>query len=270
MVVHFHGRDLSSALNDYWYRVSLVKCVRKFCHNVVVNNDQKELLLSWNVDRSRVSVIPCGAPIDECGVESSGRDPARVRFIGVSRLVEKKGVAYTLQAFRSVLEQYPECELVLVGAGPARSELESMVVQLGIKDNVRFMGKVPNSTVKSLLRTSDVFVQHSIVADDGNNEGSSVSVAEAAGCGLAIVATAGVGGMEELVLHGETGFLVRQRNVQEMAERMMELAGNVDLRRTLGAAGRQLVLERFDTRKQVEKLEEVLLGCCGAARTEPC
>lgn len=261
VVAHFHGRDLSSALGDYWYRLSLVSSVRKFDHIIVVNEEQKKLLLGLKVDGARISVIPCGAPIDEQG-PSSGSKSSKVRFIGVSRLVEKKGVNYTLRAFRKVVERNPECELILVGSGPAKDELFALAAQLGVQEKVEFVGQVGNDKVKDYLMSSDVFVQHSIVAKDGNKEGSSVSVAEAAGCGLPVIATTGSGGMEELVGHGETGFLVGQRNVEDMADRMMELAVDAELRQSFGRAARIRMMERYNLRGQVAKLERVLLSRC--------
>ena len=88
-----------------------------------------------------------------------------------------------------------------------------------------------------------------------------VSVAEAAATGLPIVATR-CGGIVDQVIDGKTGFLVEQRDVDGMAEYMVKLGLEPDLRTKMGQAGRERMVAEFDTQKQIAELESVLLDCC--------
>ncbi|MDZ7841065.1 MAG: glycosyltransferase [Gammaproteobacteria bacterium] len=257
---HFHGRDLSAALNEVWYRYSLRRCASEFSGIVVVNEGQKARLVHMGVPEERIHIIPCGAPMPDVTAASGRSKGDIIRFIGVSRLVEKKGITYTLKAFSEVLESVPNSELILIGSGPQKQELVDLARSLGIANEVDFRGSLPNHEVQNLLSSADIFVQHSVVAADDNDEGSPVSVAEAAAWSLPVVATSGVGGMDRLVVHEKTGFLVQQRDVKDMAEKMQCLAADPSLRNRFGRAARELLIDQFELHKQVAKLERALLG----------
>jgi len=173
-------------------------------------------------------------------------------------LVEEKGLEYTIRAFAEVIEKIPNAILKILGDGPLREDLESLTVELRVNETVRFEGAVPPKRVREAMEEPDIFLQHSITASTSACEGFGVSVAEAASCEMPIVASRS-GGLADQILDGETGFLVEERNTEEMAERMILLAKDFDLRAKMGAAGRKRMVECFDTKDQVGKLEELLL-----------
>ena len=103
-----------------------------------------------------------------------------------------------------------------------------------------------------------MFVQHSISHASGWVEGFGVTIVEAAASGLPVVVTRS-GGIGPQVVHGETGFLVEERNVDAMAIAMASLAENPELRRRMGLQGQEHVARHFDSAKQIEKLEQILM-----------
>lgn len=130
----------------------------------------------------------------------------------------------------------PGSLLLLVGDGPQRPVMEKLTEELGIAGSVRFLGV--RNDVERLLTASDLFMLSSL------SEGISVTLLEAMAAGLPVAAT-DVGGNSEVVEEERTGFLSPRQDVQRLAENLWRLLKDPDLRRKLGAAGRQRVLERF-------------------------
>ncbi len=137
-----------------------------------------------------------------------------------------------------------------------RDRLEAMSVQLGLRDNVRFLGE--RNDVPALLGATDLYTVAS------HTEGVPNNVLEAMCAGLAVVST-DVGGLPELVVHGETGWLVPVRQPDAMAGAIAELAADAPRRRAMGEAGRQRVAGNFSIEISVAKLEAIY-GSIGPRR----
>ena len=253
VVPHFHGFDLSSSLNQRPYRKSLLANLHSFPRVVCVGKHQRELLESFGLSSDRIHQIPCGVPTDDFTPAAPRKDPV-VRFLAVSRLVEKKGLVYTIRAFSHVVEAVEEPLLRILGDGPLQEELMALAEELKISKQVIFEGAVSSERVREALREADVFVQHSIVASNADSEGFPISTAEAAASGLPIVSTLSPGIIEQ-VEDGVTGFLVEQKDDEAMAEKMILLAKDRELRTRMGQAARKLMVENFDTQDQIAKLE---------------
>lgn len=259
IVPHFHGFDLSSRLENPRYRSSLIQNLDRFAQVVVVGSRQKDILEKMGCDPKKIHQIPCGVPTEEFySPERKQRDG--IRFLAVSRLAEEKGLEFTIRAFAEVVEDIPNATLRILGDGPLRGDLEALTVLLRVNEIVTFEGAVPPKRVREAMEDSDIFVQHSISTSTSACEGFGVSVAEAASYEMPIVASRS-GGLVDQILDCETGFLVEERNTEEMVEKMILLAKDFHLRAKLGTAGRNRMVEFFDTKDQVRKLEEVLFSC---------
>lgn len=255
LVAHFHGIDISSSLQNKWYRWSLVRHVKQFAAIIVVGIHQKNWFLEQGVPESRIHVIPCGVPTDMFEPPLA-RPGGVVQFVTVSRLNKQKGLDCTIKAFNETLKKVPNTHLNIVGDGEELNNLKGLVRYLNISDHVTFFGSCPPESVKQHLTKSHVFLQHSTI-----REGSPVSIAEAAAMELPIIATR-CGGIVDQVVEGRTGYLVDQKDVGGMAIAMIKLAKDDELRSAMGRAGRTRMIEYFDTQKQIAKLESVLLSCC--------
>jgi colanic acid/amylovoran biosynthesis glycosyltransferase len=260
LAVHFHGSDLAGGLANRWYRWSIERAIHQFRAIIVVNTKQRDWLVQRGVSPETVHVIPCGVPTDESVPplprERNGSSP---QFMVVSRLVKLKGIDITIRAFASVVSEIPEARLVIAGEGPEREDLEALVRDLGLTAHVRFAGWLSQMEIRRELERSDVFVQHSLVP-----EGWPVSVAEASAMGLPVVVT-GCGGLAEQVVDNVTGLIVPMRDVGRMQESMLRLTLDPDLRTRMGTAGRARMIQEFDVKRQIAKLEDVLIGCARAS-----
>jgi len=157
------------------------------------------------------------------------------RIITVGRLQAPKDPVTLVRALAGLKAE--SFTAVVVGDGPARSLLETEIRRLGLDGAVELAGECTN--VRERLAAADVFVLSS------SQEGLPLSVLEAMAAGLPVVATA-VGGIPELVVHGETGLLVPRRDVESLSAALARLIADPALRRRLGAAGRARAEAVFD------------------------
>ncbi|MBE9032590.1 glycosyltransferase [filamentous cyanobacterium LEGE 11480] len=177
------------------------------------------------------------------------REPV-VLFTG--RLVEKKGCEYLLRAMADVQRILPQVKLVVIGDGRLRESLENMASQtLG---NYEFLGAQPVSVVQSWMARAQVFCVPSVTADCGDAETFGMVFAEAQAMGLPVVSFAS-GGIPESVAHGETGFLVAERDWQGLAQHILDLLQNPQLWHRLSYQGPEYVRRNFDLATQTRKLE---------------
>ena len=163
--------------------------------------------------------------------------PPDAPLIGsVANLNWRKDHATLLRAFAAVRAERADALLFLVGDGPLRGALESQARDLGLGESVRFLGM--RHDVPAILAALDVYALPSI------REGMSVALREAMWAGAPCVASR-VGGIPEVVVDGETGFLVEPQDAEGLAARLGQLIRDRDLRRRMGEAGHASVARRF-------------------------
>jgi N-acetyl-alpha-D-glucosaminyl L-malate synthase BshA len=144
-------------------------------------------------------------------------------IIFVGSLYPIKGIKYLIQAIHIVKEKEENARLIIVGDGHDKAELENIVQELKLKPYVTFVGRVPNDKVPEYLAVSDIFVLPSL------SEGFPIVNIEAMASGLPIIAT-NVGGIQEIVINGENGFLVESKNSDQIAQRIMLLLSDDKMR----------------------------------------
>jgi glycosyltransferase involved in cell wall biosynthesis len=158
----------------------------------------------------------------------------------VAHLIPQKGVDHLLRALAQMRRR---ARLQVIGDGPEASRLSALAAELGIGDRVQLLGL--RDDVAEVLQAADVFVHPAIWG-----EAFGLTIAEAMATGLPVVASR-VGGIPELVTHGETGLLVPPGDAGALAGALDRLAADGEERARLGANARQRVLERFDLRTSV-------------------
>ncbi len=179
------------------------------------------------------------------------REPV-VLFVG--RLVEKKGCEYLVRAMARVQEDVPEAELVAIGTGPLRAQLEELARKT--LRRYRFLGALPPEEVRAWMGRSSVMSVPSVTASTGDAEGFGLVFAEAQAMGLPVASFDG-GPIPEVVAHGETGFLAPERNWEVLAGYISRVLRDENLRRRMGERGVDRVREKFDLRERTSALEEI-------------
>lgn len=260
LVAHFHGYDVPSFMRSASYRRALVPLFEQ-AHGVVCASSYVEgVLRGAGCPSAKLHVIPVGVPLGEFPPSNFvGRQPCR--FLAVSRLVPVKGPLVTLEAFRLVHEKRPDTHLTFVGGGPLRRAMMRFVRGHGLQEAVSLSGPMHIGEVRREFLEASVFVQASLTDEAGAVEGWGVSLAEALATALPAVVTRS-GGMTDLVRDQHNGFLFEEGDSQGMAERMLRLADDPELRVLMGGRGRRLIEETGDAERNVERLSEVLRAAC--------
>jgi glycosyltransferase involved in cell wall biosynthesis len=163
---------------------------------------------------------------------------------GVGRLDEAKGFTYLLDGFAELVRDYPNTMLAIAGDGPLRGPLEKQASRLGIADRVRFLGFCRD--VQRVYDALDVFVLSSLC------EALPYALLEAMATRLPVVGTT-VAGVPEVIIQGETGFLVGARDANALAGAIRPLLDSPELRERMGQAGRERVVRHFNEADAVQK-----------------
>ena len=170
-------------------------------------------------------------------------------FVGTLRPV--KGVKYLIQAMDILIKKRADLRLILVGDGPDRKALGKMTEDLGLNNYVTFIGKVPHEKVPEFMTASDIFVLPSL------SEGFGSVNLEAFAAGVPIVATK-VGGLPEIIKEGENGFLVAPKNPEQLAEKILLLLGNSELRNKI-SENNKIKVKNYSWNHVVDVLEKMLI-----------
>lgn len=195
-------------------------------------------------------------------------DDGPVRLMSVARFVEKKGLYYATRALAKLAETHANVEYNLVGDGPLRPKLEALVDELGVREQVRFLGWQTHDQVAELLDEMHLLVVPSVTALNGDTEGIPMVLMEAMARGLPVVSTYH-SGIPELVDDGVNGALVPERDIRGLADKLAWLVDNPDQWEDLGRAGRAKVEEEFNVDKLNDMLVERLQAMLTASTNFP-
>lgn len=258
LVVHFHGTDVNRKSVVEKYLSDYKRLFSYAARLVAVSEHMKTILVEMTADPEKISVIPCGALLPpKCALDM--RPDGEYNIISVTRMADVKAPHLTILAYHKYLSKGGEGHLHMVGDGPLLPSCLSLTRGLGIADNVTFHGGVQHEKVLEMLGRSFMYVQHSVVAADGDCEGMPVSIMEAAGYGLPIVATSH-GGIPELIEHAQNGYLVEEYDMDGMAHYMYELWRNTDKAMMMGRNARIKAEAEYDVKRQSEKLKKLILS----------
>ncbi|WP_319458758.1 glycosyltransferase family 4 protein [Micromonospora sp. RTP1Z1] len=195
-------------------------------------------------------------------------EPVRVRLgladrpvvVCVSRLVPRKGQDMLIRAMPEIRRRVPDAALLIVGGGPYRAALEKLARQVGVERDVVFTGSVPSAELPAHYAAGDVYAMPCRTRNRGLDvEGLGIVYLEASATGLPVVA-GDSGGAPDAVREGETGYVVRGRDVAQLADRVATLLADRDLARQLGAAGRAWVEREWRWETQAQRMAALLAG----------
>ncbi|MGH7999141.1 MAG: glycosyltransferase family 4 protein [Brasilonema sp.] len=208
----------------------------------------------WN----RMHIIHCGIDPALFNVVSHNESGKRLLFVG--RLAAAKGLPILLESLATLrrclttsccASTHPAISLTVVGDGPDRQKLEQMTAQLGLSQNVNFVGYKSQAEVRDYFQQTDVFVMSSFA------EGIPVVLMEAMAAGVPVVATQ-IAGISELVEDGVNGYLVPPGDAVSLTKCIEKLLSNAKIRAAFGTAGRAKVEKEFNIHHEVARLHRLM------------
>jgi glycosyltransferase involved in cell wall biosynthesis len=218
----------------------------------------KEAMIKLGVNPSKIKIINfgidtqkfCPGPKNENLMENLGISDYQI-VISLRSLEPVYNVETLIKATPFVLKEVPKTYFIIAGKGSQAKELKKITDDLGIRDNIKFIGWVSNKELPDYLRASDIYVSTSL--SDG---GIASSTAEAMACELPVIIT-DTADNKKWIEDGENGFIVPTKNPEFLAKKIIYLLKNEDVRKKIGEQGRKTIKERNDYRVEMSKMEEI-------------
>lgn len=254
LIVHFHGQDAHNHSMIEKFRSQYQNMFDYATAIVSVSNTMTECLVELGCQAKKIVYNPYGPRKEFFDIQVNYETN---QFLAIGRFVDKKAPYLTLLAFKDVLETFPQARLTMAGDGPLMNTCRNLAKVYSLTDFVNFPGVVSHEQVKRLMTESFCFVQHSVVAENGDSEGSPVGIIEAAAAGLPIVATKHAG-IVETVLDKKTGFLVKELDKDEMSNKMITLFQDRQLARKMATAGRTHIYDNFKIEQHIHTLDNLI------------
>lgn len=256
IVTSFHGADVNSHPKSYgenFYK-PLFKKGDWFTSNTEFTAGIASKL---GCPPEKISILPVGLDMPSYSFEPRYLNPDElIKIITVARLAEKKGIEYAIAAVAKVLKTHPNIIYKIVGEGNLREPLEKLIAELDVADKVHLLGWMTQDEVRQLYADSHIFILSSVTAANGDKEGQGLVLQEAQAMGLPVLSTLH-NGIPDGVIDGESGFLVPEKDVDALAEKLTYLIENPEIVPKMGRAGREFVEERYDINKLNDRLVEI-------------
>jgi len=214
----------------------------------------KDRIIQDGCDKNKTAVLRSGINCDKF-TYSKRRvfDGEPIKILTIGRLVEKKGIVYGLKAIAQVVKAGRQVRYSVVGDGNLRGDLERLIDDLDIRSQVQMQGWMPQSDVIRMLEDTDILMAPSVTSTQGDQEGIPNVIKEAMALGVPILSTYH-SGIPELVEDGVSGFLVKERDVDSLARRLLYLIDHPELWTKMGKAGCAYVRKMYENNQLNDQL----------------
>lgn len=254
-VVSIYGSDIY----EFPYKSVLHKAVLAFnltgaCRVLSTSESMADEYLAVYPAKQRPVVTPFGVDIDLFKPLPNKALKEGEFTIGIVKKMEKKyGVDVLLKAVANLRTMTDKgLKLNIVGTGSQKQELELLARDLGIENITTFYGAINNREVPIFLSQQDVFV----VPSRFDSESFGVAAVEAQACAVPIIVS-NVGGLPEVVKHEVTGLVIDKENPDKLAQALLQLCDDKELREKLGQAGRERVKSLYDWNQNVAQMIDI-------------
>ena len=220
---------------------------------VVTETDYSEKFLREGFPEraDRIHRIYNGLNLAEFGRATFSSDPPLIVAIG--RLIVKKGFTNLIRACALLVERGRSFRCEIFGEGPLEKDLRAQIEELGLQERVQPLGPRQQHELRARLANASVFVLPSVPEAEGGMDNLPTVIMEAMAAGLPVVSTT-IGGIPEMVVEGETGFLVQPDDVPALSEALEKITNDRSLGQRLGQAGHERAQQLFSIEKNVREL----------------
>lgn len=244
LVITVHGSDITVLSKNPLARPLVAFALKNADRVIAVSNFLRTQVLDFGIPEEKVRVVYNGLTIDDEGDEEFEVGGTVIAYVG--GLVRQKGVDVLMRAFKKVKSNAANASLAIVGEGPEEKPLRRLAEELELKD-VHFLGQ--RSNLKLVLTRSSVLVLPS------REEGFGMILLQAMHFGVPVIASK-TGGIPEVVRHWENGLLVEREDPNALAEAILTVLGDEELRRMLIEGGRKTA-GAFSWRRAGEEVDGI-------------
>ncbi len=268
VLTSFYGYDLGALLD--WapeWRKRYEMLFERGDMFVVEGPHMKSVLAGLGCDREKIIVNHLGVDLDSlpCHPRKPPLD-GTVRVLAAASFREKKGLPYAVEAFGMARASSSSIDMSMTIIGGSRGveaderEREKVLETIrhyGLEDRVRLLGYQPYEMFRKALYDHHIFIAPSVTASDGDIEGGApVAIIEASASGMPVISTWHCD-IPEVVIDGESGYLVPERDAEALAACLTDLASDTSRWAVMGRHGREHIEKHYDARHQAEKLEGI-------------
>ncbi len=252
IITTLHGTDITLVGLEPSFLPLVKFSIEKSDGVTAVSNFLKEKTITNYQINKEIEVIPnfvdteIYKPKDNCEFKSHFAPKGEKVLVHISNFRPVKRVSDVIKIFHLVRQKIPS-KLILAGDGPDRTECEKLVRELNLKEDVFFLGK--QEAIVDILNASDLFLMPS------QSESFGLSALEAMACGVPTITTS-IGGLPELVIHNETGYIAEIGDIERMAKYAIDLLTNPIKYKKFSENARKRAVELFNKEKIVKKYEE--------------
>lgn len=223
---------------------------------IVLNKDASAMVKRYSKSHKEIFNFPYGiwgVDVKEFSPDRKPEDPVlasnSVFFVG--RFFEGKGIDYLMPAMKNLRKQIKDAQLYMAGDGPMKDDI------LNLKEDwIHYLGSLENSALPGYFRAAKVTCVPSVTTKKWAEQIGMVNIQSIA-CGTPVVSTTS-GSIPEYI-PDDVGILVEERNVDELSNALISLLSDNVMNKKLGLNGRKLVLEKYDARANVAKMEKIIL-----------
>lgn len=211
-------------------------------------NRQYLLRLYPQIAAGKIEVIHCGIDTDVFFARPVNYHKKIFTIVCLARLEEEKGQKYLIEACAQLERKGIEFQCLLIGNGKMYGNLTNRIQLLRMSNRIKLMGSQPQNKVIELLATANIMILPSIITKEGRMEGIPVALMESLAMEIPVIAT-DISGVSELIIDGDTGLLIPQKDTNAIVRAIMEYYQNQELAKKFAFNGRKKVLEEFNLKK---------------------
>jgi colanic acid/amylovoran biosynthesis glycosyltransferase len=267
LITTFYGYDLNRlpAQDESWKKRYKVLFQKGECF-LVEGNHMKKSLVELGCPEEKVIVQHLGVDVDRIKFVPRRLEGDEFRILIAGNFVEKKGIPYAVEAFGRVKQNNPgiNMKLTIIGDSPATEEgkkektkIRNVMQKYSLVECTNMLGYQPHSTFLDEIYNNHIFISPSIHAANRDTEGGlPVAIIEASASGMIVLSTNHCD-IPEAVLNGESGYLVPERDVNSLVNKLEYLVSRPDIWESMGKRGRRHIEENYNVITQVQKLEKI-------------
>jgi colanic acid/amylovoran biosynthesis glycosyltransferase len=259
IVTSFHGYDISRYLNSRGFH-SYNHLFEKGDIFLPVCSFFKKRLIELGCKKNKIIVHRTGIDLQKFKFSKKTSIEGKViSIISIGRLVEKKGFLNGIMAINKVLKKYPDIQYAIYGEGRLKIEILKLIEELNLSNKIKIMGYKNSDEIIKAIRGSDILIAPSMIARDGDCEGIPNALKEAMAVGVPVISTYH-GGINELITDKYSGFLVPERDIDSLAEKICFVIQNYEKINEIIMNARKMVDKYYDIKKLNLKQQGIYLN----------